>query len=248
MNKKFWRSLLACASVAAAAFSSVAFVGCNSDDDKRQSAGHVLNPDGMGGENILDDGGGINVTEPVLTATGVEKDGEHKIILGETTEGYELYGGATLADWSNSGFTFKRVRCGDKGGEEYGVIFPFDTSAVSDVSKIGVMITLIYSRQFTRISVSTDKTNWTDIGYGEENSIKCGYSERITDLLGNTVSDGNLYQCYYELGEYAKAGSPLYVKCGYSNAYPNALASPAGTDVIAYVSFFDSLKVIYEYL
>lgn len=245
MNRKIFKTIFAGLAVSAAVFVGVAFAGCSDTDGPQNGKGHIVNPNGMGGENILDDGGGINNTEPVLTATGVETSGEHKIILGEATEGYELYGGGVLADWSNSGFTFKRVRCNKDGS---GVIFGFDTSSVEDVSKIGFMVTLIFSRQYSCISVSTDKTNWTDIGYGKDNGVKADFSERITELLGNAVSDGNLYQCYYSLGEYAEKGSPLYIKCGYSDAYPNALPSPAGTDVIAYASFFDQLKVNYEYL
>lgn len=249
MSKKIISNIFACMAVSLAAFSAVAFVGCESTGNKQQSStGHIVNPDGIGGENILDDGGGINTTQPELTATGVEVDGKHKIILGEAETGYELFGSATLAKWSNSGFTFNRVRCNKDDKGEYGVIFSYDTSAVADISKLGFMVTLIFNRQYSCISVSTDKTNWTDIGYGENNGIKADYSERITDLLGNTVSDGNLYQCYFKLGEYAKKGSPLYIKCGYSEAYPNALTSPVGTDVIAYASFFDELEVHYEYL
>lgn len=249
MNKKIIHGIFAVVAASLAAFSVAAFAGCETtSEQRRNSTGHIVNPNGIGGENVLDDGGGINTTEPVLTAVGVEAKGEHRILLGQDTAGYELFGSAVLAEWQNSGYTFNRVRCNADGKGEYGVIFQYDAAGVADLSKIGFMVTLIFNRAYTCISVSTDKTNWTDIGYGENNGIKADYSERITDLLGNTVSDGNLYQCYYALGKYAKKGSPLYIKCGYSTAYPNALPSNVGTDVIAYASFIDELEVRYEYL
>lgn len=250
MNKRLFMGIVAVVLALSGMFCIMSSAGCTETNFQKQqnSTGHVVNPDGMGGEDVLDDGGGINSSEPVLTAVGVNTSGEHRIILGEDTENYELYGNATLAEWSNSGFTFNRVRCNKDDNGEYGVIFKFDTGGISDISKVGFMVTLIYSRAYTCISVSTDRENWTDIGYGEDNGVKADYAERVTELLGNAVSDGNLYQCYYSLGEYAKSGSPLYIKCGYSADYPNALASPAGTDVIAYASFYDSCEVKYEYL
>ncbi len=215
---------------------------------------HTIHPDGIGGEGILDDGGDIDFSDPTFLAVGVKTEGEHQIIIGDEncTGSYELFGGAVdTATWS-SGFTegeVYRIRCGATNYEtlegEYGVIFTFDTSRLVDVSKVGVLVTLINNRAYTMISVSTDKTNWTEIGYGEGGGVKGDYTLRTETLLGKANTDANLYSCYYELGKYAVASQPLYVKCG-ASTFDSGLASKVGTDVIGLVSFFDSLEVVYE--
>lgn len=209
---------------------------------------HVRNSEDLGGSELLDDGGDIQFTDPQLVATGVETKGEKTVKLGEDEGKYELFNGAVLAEWKNSDHTFSRVRCGiDEEKKEKGVIFAFDFSSAADLSKVGCQVTLIYTRRYTRIAVSTDKENWTDIGYGKDSGIFCDYAVHLDTLLGNSVSDANLYQCYYALGKYAQKNHPLYLLCGYSEAYPNALASPAGTDVIGYVSQFDEMVIKEEY-
>ena len=256
MTKTFFKRIICLIVCLCVSFSALLCVACSGGGDDSSGGaevgdkGHVRNPVGIGGEGILDDGGDINITEPVLTAIAEKHSGEHKIIVNENKDSYELIGSGTdEATWANSGATFNRIRCGlDGEGKEYGVIFKFDISSLSKIDEVGCVVTLIANRKYTCISVSADKINWTDIGYGELNGIKADYSERTDKLLDTEVSDSNLFQCYYSLAKYAEQGKPLYLKCGYSDKYENSLPSPVGTDVIAYVSWFESLTFEYEYL
>lgn len=205
---------------------------------------HVVDPNGMGGEGILDDGGAINPGEPQYVATGVNAEGEHQIVLGQDDEYYEFFG-TELAAWSNSGYTVNRVRA---NSPDVYTIFTLDISELEDVSKVGVMLTLINTRPNTCISVSTDKASWTDIGWESPDlKVEADYSEHIDDLRGKTVSDKNLYQCYYLLGDYAVKGQPLYIKCGYSNEYYSG-TTEEGTDVIDYISWFETFEFVYEWI
>lgn len=217
------------------------------DKDPEEKPLHVVDPNGMGGEGILDDGGSINPTEPVEVAVGVELEGEHQIVIGQDKDKYELNNTDDTATWQNSGFTFNRIR---HGSEEDTTTFTFDFSHLEDTSKVGAMVTLINSRTYTCIQVSTDKTNWTDIGYADKqyNGVKGDYTTHIDELLGNQVADTNLYQCYYKLGEYIGDSKVIYLRTTYSDAHYTKLPSPAGTDVIGYVSYFDELTVKYDYL
>ena len=187
MTKSFFKRIICLIVCLCVSFSALLCVACSGGGDDSSGGaeigdkGHVRNPVGIGGEGILDDGGDINITEPVLTAIAEKHSGEHKIIIGQNKESYEFFGDNSEAEWSNSGATFNRVRCGlDGEGKEYGVIFKFDISSLSKIDEVGCVVTLIANRKYTCISVSADKTNWTDIGYGELNGIKADYSERIT--------------------------------------------------------------------
>lgn len=220
-----------------------------SSGGNQKTGEHVADTAPLDGKGVLDDGGDINFSEPVVTAVGVKAEGEHQIVLGTDEDKYELSGGAVLATWENSGFTFNRVRCNKNAdGSVCTLTFKMDFSNASDLSKIGCVITLINNRTYTCISVSSDQENWTDIGYAAEAGIHGDYSAHITNLLGNEVSDSNLYQCYYALGEYVTSSKVLYVKCHYSDAYNTGLPSKVGTDVIGYASYFDSFEIEYDYL
>jgi hypothetical protein len=229
---------------------SAVFCGCSPSESsdsgsvKEKVGAHVADPVSMDAKGVLDDGGDINFSEPVVTAIGVKTSGEHKIVLGTNTDQYTLDGDAVLAEWSNSGHTYSRVRCSQTAT----LTFTMDFSGAADTSKVGCMITLINIRTYTCISVSSDGQNWTDIGYAGEVGIYGDYTTHITSLLGDEVSDSNLYQCYYALGEYITSSKILYVKCHYSDQYNTELASPVGTDVIGYASYFDSFEIEYDYL
>lgn len=223
--------------------------GCNMQTGREDINDGKHIPDSVTmGEGILDDGGDINHSDPEEVASGVTFEGEHRILIEENSDKYELTGGAVdTADWSNSGFTTKRIRTANPSQS---VIFTVDCSNITDTSKMGFMFTLINNRKYTQIAVSLDKEMWIDIGYGDSkvNGIKADYSTRIDSLLDNPVSDGNLYQCYYKIGKYAKSGQKLYVKAGYTEEHPNGLQSPTGADVIGYVSYFETMEIEYSYL
>lgn len=223
--------------------------GCNMQTGREDINDGKHIPDSVTmGEGILDDGGDINHSDPEEVASGVTFEGEHRILIEENSDKYELTGGAVdTADWSNSGFTTKRIRTANPSQS---VIFTVDCLNIADTSKMGFMFTLINNRKYTQIAVSLDKEMWIDIGYGDSkvNGIKADYSTRIDSLLDNHVSDGNLYQCYYKLGKYAKSGQNLYVKAGYTEEHPNGLQSPTGADVIGYVSYFETMEIEYSYL
>ena len=223
--------------------------GCNMQTGREDANDGKHIPDSVTmGEGILDDGGDINHSDPEEVASGVTFEGEHRILIGENSDKYELTGGAVdTADWSNSGFTTKRIRTANTSQS---VIFTVDCENITDTSKMGFMLTLINNRKYTQIAVSLDKEMWIDIGYGDSkvNGIKADYSTRVDSLLDNQVSDGNLYQCYYKLGKYAKSGQNLYVKAGYTEEHPNGLQSPTGADVIGYVSYFETMEIEYSYL
>jgi hypothetical protein len=229
---------------------SAVFCGCSpsessdSTETKEKIGAHVADPVPMDGNGVLDDGGDINFSEPVVTAIGVNTSGEHLIVLSTDTDKYTLSEDAVLAEWSNSGHTYNRVRC----DETASVTFTMDFSGAADTSKVGCMITLINTRTYTCISVSSDGQNWTDIGYAGDVGIYGDYTKHITSLLGDEVTDSNLYQCYYSLGKYITSSKILYVKCHYSDQYNTELASKTGTDVIGYVSYFDSFEIEYDYL
>jgi hypothetical protein len=177
-----------------------------------------------------------------LVCTGIRTEGEHQIVLGTDEEYYEFVGTA-MRTWTNSGNTVDRVSTSSL--DAY-MIFTLDISSLTDVSKVGVMLTLINTRPHTCISVSTDKQHWTDIGWNETGGVTADYKELITDLRGKTVSDKNLYQCYYALGDYAVAGQPLYIKCGYSDDYNNS-TEMNGADIIDYISWFSVFEFTYEW-
>lgn len=223
--------------------------GCNMQTGREDTNDGKHIPDSVTmGEGILDDGGDINHSDPEEVASGVTFEGEHRILIEENSDKYELTGGAVdTADWSNSGFTTKRIRTANPSQS---VIFTVDCLNIADTSKMGFMFTLINNRKYTQIAVSLDKEMWIDIGYGDSkvNGIKADYSTRIDSLLDNPVSDGNLYQCYYKLGKYAKSGQNLYIKAGYTEEHPNGLQSPTGADVIGYVSYFETMEIEYSYL
>lgn len=227
----------------------ILLTGCNISTGREDvnEGKHVQDSVSMG-EGILDDGGDINHSDPEEVASGVTFEGEHKILIGTDTDKYELTGGAVdTADWSNSGFTTKRIRTSNP---TQSVIFTVDCSNIEDTSKMGFMFTLINNRKYTQIAVSLDKEMWIDIGYGDSkvNGIKADYSTRIESLLDNQVSDSNLYQCYYKIGKYAKSGKSLYVKAGYTEDHSNTLQSATGADIIGYVSYFESMEIEYSYL
>ena len=225
-----------------------ALASCDLSSNELQngtSGKHTVDPNGMGGEGILDDGGAINPGEPQYVPTGIKAEGEHQIVLGEDEEYYELVN-TELATWSNSGYTTNRVR---NNGEDAYTIFTLDISDLEDVSKVGVMVTLIHTRPNACIWVSSDRVNWEVIGYEQENlSMYADYAEHIDDLRGQTVSDSNLYQCYYALGEYAVKGQPLYVKCGYSEDYNPDSDSKLGADIIDYISWYEVFEFVYEWI
>lgn len=217
------------------------------DENPSDKPLHIVDPDGMGGEGILDDGGSINPTEPVEVAIGVETKGEHQIVIGKDKDKYETSNTDDTATWKNSDFTFNRIR---HNTADQATTFTFDFSTLKDRSKVGAMVTLINNRTYTCIQVSVDKEKWTDIGYADKqyNGVKGDYTTHIDNLLGNQVTDTNLYQCYYKLGEYIGTSSIIYLRTTYSEAHYTKLPSPVGTDVIGYVSYFDELTVKYDYL
>ena len=74
------------------------------------------------------------------------------------------------------------------------------------------------------------------------------YSEHISELRGAEVSDSNLYQCYYALGEYAVQGQPLYIKCGYSEDYNPNSSSKLAAHIIDYISWFETFELLYRWI
>lgn len=207
---------------------------------------HIADDVAMG-EGILDDGGKIDQSEPEKIATGVEVTNEHKIVIGTDTDKYILNNTIDTATWNNAEYGIKRIRTGNTSQS---VVFPIDYSNVEDPSNLGFMVTLINNRRYTQIAVSIDQETWIDIGYGDTscNGVKADYSHNIDNLLDHSVSDTNLYQCYYQLGKYTKSKSTLYVKAGYSEEHSNTLASPTGADVIGMVAWYDSMTITYSLL
>lgn len=225
--------------------------GCSSENGGNNSSSdkplHVVDPNGMGGEDILDDGGKINPSDPIEVAVGVETFGEHRIIIGEDKDKYQTNGDDT-AIWKNGDNVFNRIRHNDQGTES---IFTLNFEHLTDTSRIGVMVNLINNRTYSCIQISNDMTAWTDIGYADKeyNGIKGDYTTCATTLLGKEVSDSNLYQCYYQLEKYLRDDSKiLYLKTTWSDQHYTKLASPVGTDLIGYVSYFDELEIKYDYL
>ncbi len=214
-------------------------VGTETDDGKEHTrSGETMDPG-----TLIDDGGEIKVTPASDARTVVRTAGEHRIVIGENKACYTLTG-TTEATWSNSGSTFNRVRCNAPAE----LTFSMDFSGAADRTKVGCVITLIAVRAHTCISVSADGENWTDIGYAEGDGIHADLSVHVNELLGKSVSDANLYQCWYALGDYLPENGKLYVKCHSSDAYGSNLSGDLGTDVIGYVSYFEYFEVVNEAL
>ncbi len=241
MNKKIFPVV----ALLLTAVMGLSLAACSTTTAETNSGKHVADPNGIGGEGILDDGGAINPGDPQQVVTGIHAEGEHQIVLGEDEDAYELVN-TELATWSNNGHTANRVR--NNSTDAY-TVFTLDISEVTDVSKVGVMVTLINTRPNACIWVSSDRTNWEVIGYEQESlAMYADYSEHISELRGAEVSDSNLYQCYYALGEYAVQGQPLYIKCGYSEDYNPNSSSKLGADIIDYISWFETFELVYEWI
>lgn len=227
-------------------------ISCSDNEEKKDanSGAHIAD-DVLMGEGILDDGGKIGQSDPEKIATGVEVTGEHKIVIdplkSEEEKGYILNGTIDTATWGDASFNIYRVR---NAATNQSIVFPIDYSSVADPSNLGFMVTLINNRKYTQIAVSLDQENWIDIGYGDSNcnGVKADYSTNIDKLLDHSVSDSNLYQCYYKIGKYTKSGSKLYLKAGYTEEYPNNLPSPTGADIIGMVAWYESMEIVYSLL
>ncbi len=213
------------------------------DTGAPSTAEHTRSDEPMDPGTLIDDGGEIKVTPPSDAHTVVKTSGEHRIVIGENKACYTLTG-TTEATWTNSGSTFNRVRCNAPAE----LTFSMDFSGAADKTKVGCVITLISVRAHTCISVSADGENWTDIGYAEGSGIHADHSAHCGELLGKSVSDANLYQCWYSLGDYLTDSGKLYVKCHSSDAYESSLSGDLGTDVIGYVSYFEYFEIVSETL
>lgn len=251
----------------------VCLAGCDLGGGPVDNVGegkHVLDADDKMGEGILDDGGEIHPTEPVQIAVGVKTEGEHRIYYGkpEDADKVELHNSA-LGRWN--GDRFYRINgpaypdsthpeITKEEVENTYTIVTLDISGFADVSEVGLRVNLINVRACTLIAVSTDKVHWTDIGYPDEsfNGIRGDFTTHLDelyswqtdeDIVDGVKSDANIYACYYKLGEYAEKGKPLYVKCGWSDKYWDGLAGKGQPcDLIAYMSYYEKLEVVYDYI
>ena len=259
MNKKF----LSVFAILSALTVGLAAVGCSeggtSGSQDVNDGKHVRDEASMGGEGVLDDGGRIIYSEPILKATGVRynPEDEHRIYLGKDTDKYEIEGAANVVhSWFSN--TFYRLQCNNGN-----LIFPLVFDDDVDLSRVGMRLNLINNRCYTEISISFDgRNNWIPIGYADEEykGIRGDYTQHLEKLYNWETeedvvvsSDSNIYECYYLLGDYAlmaaNYGVPLYVRCSRNETdYWGGLPSKDGTDVISFISYYDSLEVVYEYL
>lgn len=234
------------------------------------SGKHVADTEDKMGEGILDDGGDINVSDPVQVAVDVKVEGEHRIYYGKpededkveqhnsvlgrwNSDRFFRINGPAYPDNSHPEITREEV-------EDTYTIVTLDISGFADVSNVGLRVNLINIRASTLISVSTDKQHWTDIGYPDEtfNGIRGDYTTHLDELyswqtdeniVDGVKSDANIFACYYLLGEYAKKGQPIYIKCGWSDAYWQGLAGKGQPcDLIAYMSYYEKMEIIYDYI
>ena len=192
-------------------------------------------------------------TLPITVSEAIIKEGAHDIMLETDTDKYVMNG--SLKDWSNNGFTFKRFRC-DSASEN--ITFTLDYSKLEDKSAIGVGINLIASRQKAVIEVSTDGSDWVELGHtvkvtdgsreddGRDATMICDYSEKVTSLYGSTVSDKNLICCYYNLSEYLSAENEdgiIYIRGGFNANYSEGGNGNVGADIIAGITYYDKLQI-----
>ena len=254
-NKSKFRVLIAFVAITAVVL-MLAFAGCG--NGAADAAGkHVVNPDGMGGETVLDDGGAIIQTGPTQVLRGVSFKKERRIVLGLDDDDYEL-NNASVTEWSSAHTAgvpedVTIYRC-QTTSPDSSIIFELDFSGVEDKSDIGCRVTLICTRSHTSLSVSTDKETWTEIGYPDTAAvstsyIKCDYGEHITDLrnAGYQINDNNLWQFYYRLGDYIGESDVIYLRAGYSEEHNGVLPeNGVGADIIDHVRYFEQLDLIYE--
>ncbi len=232
--------------------SALLFSSCKSDQNGPINSGaHVVDPIPMGGEEVLDDGGQINHSDPIKVTTGVKFKKERRIVLGLDDDKYTLEGGAKIEDWA--GAPVHRIKLTNTAQS---ITFRLDFSKVEDKSKVGCMMTLIRSRANMTVQVSLNQEDWTEIGYPERSAfstsnIHCNYAEQVHDLrnAGYTLNDKNLWQFYWNLGEYVDDTGIIYLRAGYSNEHADILSDKGvGTDIIDYISYFESLEYEYAYL
>ncbi len=254
-NKIVLYALLVFALIATLAF-AFTLAGCGGKGAEKIGK-HIGNPDGMGGENVLDDGGAIIQTGPTQVLRGVAFKKEKRIVLGLDDDDYELRN-AKVTEWTGAyaagvpeDVTIDRCQI---TSPDSSITFEFDFSGVEDKSRVGCRVTLISTRSHTTLSVSTDMEHWTEIGYPDTSAvstsyIKCDYGEHITDLrnAGYEINDNNLWQFYYLLGDYIGESDVIYLRAGYSDEHNGVLTeNGVGADIIDHVSYFESLDLVYE--
>lgn len=245
MNRRFPK-IFVIALIVCALAATLALVGCGSEDDSVGKKSHVVDPIPLGGENVLDDGGKINLKGSSFAFKGVEFDeaAEHKIYFDTDTAKFELFGGQKVGTWNNSDASFGRIQV---TAATKGAIFTFDFSDVEDKSNIGCMVNLIACRGSVLFSVSTDKEHWLDIGFNQPTGIRLDASESVDELSGKPVKDKNLRRAYFLLGDYIGESDVLYFKAGFTKSYfqgSDSANNAIGADLIDHVAYYDGMKIV----
>ncbi len=242
VSKLITLAICACMIVTGSAIAGCAGNGAGLNGDKL----HTVDSRPLGGDTLLDEGGAIKTGGSVYSFQKAvyEESDEHKIFFKTDTDKFELIGGQTVGAWNNSDNSYGRIQV---MAESKAVIFKMDFSEAEDVSNIGCALNLIACRGSVLLSVSTDKENWKDIGYNSPNGIICDAKIHLDELNGNGVKDTNLYRMYYLLGEYLGESKILYLKAGFSQSRyqgPDAANNKIGSDLIDYIAYYDSIKLV----
>ena len=243
--KKGFIKIISCILCICSLVAVICFSGCAGKSGNKLN--HVVDPKPLGGEKLLDDGGKIKSQDPTFAfkeAVFDEKD-EHTISFETDTDKIEA-NGIGQGEWKNSDQVFKRYQI-TASSPKATVTFKLDFSSAENTLDVCMAVNLIASRGSVLLSVSTDKEKWIDIGYNTEDGIRCDAKVHLEELGGKKVSDKNLYRMYYFLGEYLGESKVLYVRAGFSRDYyqgPFAADNGVGADLIGYIQYYDSIKIV----
>lgn len=243
--KKGFIKIISCTLCVCTLVAAMCFAGCSTKPGDKFN--HIVDPNPIGGEKLLDDGGKIKSQDSVFAFKGVEFAEEDEHIISFDTDADKIEAdGIKQAEWKNSGQVFKRYTITANSAKATAT-FKLDFSSAENTIDAGMAVNLIASRGSVLLSVSTDKEKWINIGYNTEEGIRCDAKVHLEELGGKKINDRNLYRMYYLLGEYLGESKVLYVRAGFSRDYyqgPSAPDNNVGADLIGYICYYDKMKIV----